>query len=102
MAVVFNWLQFVTSWALGLEPVLENLPVGSCPAGVGLLGEHLDNVHDGEPPGVGGLIIDAAYGLNFKECGVGGHGGGLSVSNACATESKCLMLCGGLPKLTVT
>jgi hypothetical protein len=57
-----------------LPSVAGNFPVGSGAARVGLLGEDLDDVDDGEPPGVGGGVVEAADGLVFEEGGGGGHG----------------------------
>ena len=40
---------------------------------VRLLGQHLDDVHDGEEPGFGLLVIDAADLVAFKNCEVFVH-----------------------------
>ena len=64
------------------QPLLELVPILAGSVRVGLLGEYLDDVHDGEPPCVCGRVVDAADGVAFKERSVGGHGVGLSVSKA--------------------
>lgn len=48
------------------EPVFEDFPVVLGRLVVRLLGEDLDDVHDGEPPGFGFLVIDAANFVAFE------------------------------------
>jgi CheY-like chemotaxis protein len=45
--------------AAGMDGI-KNLPVLSGRLEIGLLGENLDDVHDGEEPGFGRLIVEAA------------------------------------------
>jgi hypothetical protein len=49
---------------LFIQPVLQYTPVGAGSLRIRLLAEDFDDVDDGEPPGFGGLVVDAADGLD--------------------------------------
>ena len=57
------------------EAVLQDFPIISRRPIVSLLREHLDDVHDREPPRLGLLIVDTANFMLLKKGGVVLHGG---------------------------
>ena len=57
------------------ETVLQNLPIVPSSAGVRLLGEDLDDVHDREKTGFGFLIVEAADFAIFENGGDDFDGG---------------------------